>query len=120
MWLRWPCCRRPAGATTSRDPSRAPAPKRRASPSARRWPMARGVIAGLGLAQTRDHVFRAILEGVACGVRHNVETLSQLGAHAERIVAVGGGAQTDTWLQIVSDVSGLRQEVPTVTLGACY
>src|SRR5258706_1738813 len=82
--------------------------------------MARGVIARLSLAHTRDHVFRAILEGVACGVRRNLETLTQLGAHAQRVVAVGGGAQTDTWLQIVSDVSGLRQEVPTVTLGACY
>jgi xylulokinase len=49
------------------------------------------------------------LEGVACGVRHNVETLAQLGAQVRRVVAVGGGAQTDTWLQIVSDVSGLRQ-----------
>jgi xylulokinase len=83
-------------------------------------PMARGVIAGLSLAHTRDHVFRAILEGVACGVRHNVETLARLGARVERAVAVGGGAQTDTWLQIVSDVSGLRQEVPAITLGACY
>jgi xylulokinase len=46
------------------------------------------------------------LEGVACGVRHNVETLSQLGRTAERVVAVGGGAQTDVWLQIVSDVAG--------------
>jgi xylulokinase len=82
--------------------------------------MARGVIAGLSLAHTRDHVFRAILEGVACGVRHNMETLAQLGAYVQRVVAVGGGAQTDIWLQIVSDVSGLRQEVPTVTLGACY
>lgn len=82
--------------------------------------MARGVIAGLSLAHTRDHVFRAILEGVACGVRHNMETLAQLGAHAQRVVAVGGGAQTDIWLQIVSDVSGLRQEVPTVTFGASY
>src|SRR6202008_2712899 len=59
-------------------------------------------------------------EGVACGVRHNMETLAELGAHVQRVVAVGGGAQTDTWLQIVSDVSGLRQEVPTVTVGACY
>ena len=83
-------------------------------------PLARGVIAGLSLGHTREHVFRAVLEGVACGVRHNLETLSRLGARAERIVAVGGGAQTDTWLQIVSDVSGLRQEVPTITLGACY
>ena len=83
-------------------------------------PLARGVIAGLSLAHSRDQLFRAILEGVACGVRHNVETLAQLGAHARRVVAVGGGAQTDTWLQIVSDVSGLRQEVPAITLGACY
>jgi len=83
-------------------------------------PLARGVIAGLSLAHSRDHVFRAILEGVACGVRHNVETLAQLGAQVRRVVAVGGGAQTDTWLQIVSDVSGLCQEVPAITLGACY
>jgi xylulokinase len=83
-------------------------------------PLARGVLAGLSLAHTRDHVFRAILEGVACGVRHNLETLADIGAQANRIVAVGGGAQTDTWLQIVSDVAGVRQEVPAVTLGACY
>ncbi|MDM0113654.1 FGGY family carbohydrate kinase [Variovorax sp. J22R133] len=83
-------------------------------------PLARGLMAGLSLAHTRDQMFRAILEGVACGVRHNVETLADLGAHVGRVVAVGGGAQTDTWLQIVSDVSGLRQEVPTVTVGACY
>ncbi|MEJ8822175.1 FGGY-family carbohydrate kinase [Variovorax humicola] len=83
-------------------------------------PQARGVIAGLSLAHTRDQLFRAILEGVACGVRHNIDTLAHLGAQTRRVVAVGGGAQTDTWLQIVSDVSGLRQEVPTITLGACY
>jgi xylulokinase len=83
-------------------------------------PLARGVIAGLSLAHTREQVFRAILEGVACGVRHNLETLAQLGAQVDRVVAVGGGAQTDTWLQIVSDVSGVRQEVPAITLGACY
>ncbi len=83
-------------------------------------PLARGVIAGLSLAHSRNQLFRAILEGVACGVRHNVETLTGIGAQVNRVVAVGGGAQTDTWLQIVSDVAGLRQEVPAITLGACY
>ena len=82
--------------------------------------LARGVIEGLSLAHSREHVFRAILEGVACGVRHNVETMAQIGARANRVVAVGGGAQTDIWLQIVSDVAGLSQEVPAITLGACY
>ena len=83
-------------------------------------PLARGVIAGLSLVHSRDQVFRAILEGVACGVRHNIETLAQIGADVKRVVAVGGGAQTDTWLQIVSDVAGLRQEVPSITVGASY
>src|SRR5262252_1538103 len=83
-------------------------------------PQARGVIAGLSLAHTREQLFRAILEGVGCGVRHNVETLAQIGGQVNRVVAVGGGAQTDIWLQIVSDVAGLRQEVPAVTVGACY
>ena len=83
-------------------------------------PHARGVIAGLSLLHTRDHLFRAILEGVAFGVRHNLEALADLGARVERVVAVGGGAQTDTWLQIVSDVAGITQAVPAVTVGACY
>ncbi|HMH57824.1 MAG TPA: sugar kinase, partial [Galbitalea sp.] len=33
---------------------------------------------------------------------------------------VGGGTQSDLWLQIVSDVSGLTQSIPTVTVGASY
>jgi xylulokinase len=83
-------------------------------------PRARGVIAGLSLAHTRDQLFRAVLEGVAFGVRHNLETLQEIGAKVERIVAVGGGAQTNAWLQIVSDVCERPQQVPAVTVGASY
>ena len=83
-------------------------------------PRARGVIAGLSLAHGRDHLFRAVLEGVGFGVRHNLETLQQIGARIERLVAVGGGAQTDVWLQIVSDICGRPQEVPAITVGASY
>ena len=36
------------------------------------------------------------------------------------MVAVGGGAQTDLWPQIVSDVTGLVQEIPSNTVGASY
>lgn len=83
-------------------------------------PEARGVIAGLTLAHTRDHLFRAILEGVAYGIRHNFETFQKIGASIERIVAVGGGAQSEDWLQIVSDVAGVSQVVPSITIGASY
>jgi xylulokinase len=83
-------------------------------------PSARGAIIGLSLHHTRAHVFRAVLEGVAYGIRHNIETLSDGVGVAERIVAVGGGTTGDTWLQIVSDAIGREQEVPRTTLGASY
>ena len=83
-------------------------------------PDARGVVAGLTLSHTRGHLYRALLEGTAYGVRHNVETLVEIGATPKRIVAVGGGAKNRTWLQIVSDVTGLPQVVPERTIGASY
>lgn len=83
-------------------------------------PQARGVIAGLSLSHTREHFYRAILEGVAYGIRHNIEAFSEMGAPVKRIVAVGGGSQSDTWLQIVSDVAKVEQMVPKLTIGASY
>jgi FGGY family of carbohydrate kinases, C-terminal domain len=38
----------------------------------------------------------------------------------ERIVAVGGGTKGGLWTQIVSDVTGLRQELSKESMGACY
>ena len=43
-----------------------------------------------------------------------------MGAPPRRLVAVGGGAKNPLWLQIVSDVSGLPQDVPERTIGASY
>ena len=82
-------------------------------------PDARGIIAGLTLSHSRDHIYRAVLESVAYGIRHNVETFNEIGA-VKRVVAVGGGVQGSTWLQIVSDVTGISQLVPEKTIGASY
>lgn len=83
-------------------------------------PDARGVFAGLTLSHTRGHLYRALLEGTAFGVRHNLETLREIGATPKRIVAVGGGAGNRLWLQIVSDAAGVSQVVPARTIGAAY
>ncbi|MGM1018645.1 MAG: FGGY-family carbohydrate kinase [Actinomycetota bacterium] len=83
-------------------------------------PDARGVIAGLTLEHTRGDLYRAALEATALGVRHNVETMREAGADIRRIVAVGGGTQGQLWLQVVSDITGLVQEVPATTIGASY
>ncbi|HTN57169.1 MAG TPA: FGGY family carbohydrate kinase [Protaetiibacter sp.] len=83
-------------------------------------PDARGVVAGLTVSHGRGDLYRAALEATALGVRHNVEVMRAAGADIRRIVAAGGGAQAALWLQIVSDVTGLVQEVPRETIGASY
>ncbi|MFD3452045.1 FGGY-family carbohydrate kinase [Streptomyces sp. NPDC058691] len=83
-------------------------------------PDARGVIVGLTVEHTRGDLYRAALEATAHGVRHNIEAMRQAGAEVGRVVAVGGGTQGGLWTQIVSDVTGLPQEIPTITVGASY
>lgn len=81
---------------------------------------ARGVVAGLTLAHGRAHLYRAALEGVALGVRHNLEVMSEDGAAPGRLVAVGGGTTGGLWTRIVSDVTGRPQQLPRETVGASY
>jgi xylulokinase len=95
-------------------------------------PGARGVVAGLTLAHTPAHLMRAALEGVAMGVRHNLEAFDSVtpGESPWRAVAVGGGVGGGAgaagggvaalWPQIVSDVCGRAQDIPAQTVGASY
>lgn len=83
-------------------------------------PKARGVYFGLTLAHTRAHMFKAALEGISYGVRHHLEVMKSIGAEPKEIIAVGGGTKSPLWLQAVSDISQMPQQVPAVTLGASY
>jgi xylulokinase len=83
-------------------------------------PWARGVFFGLTLAHSRAHMFRAVLEGISYGIQHHFEVLEGIGAKPREVIAVGGGTKSALWLQIVSDVTGVTQSVPAVTLGAAY
>ncbi|MGH3705156.1 MAG: FGGY-family carbohydrate kinase, partial [Agromyces sp.] len=64
--------------------------------------------------------YRAALEATAFAVRHNIETMRRDGGDIRRIIAAGGGTQSALWPQIVSDVTGLAQVLPRVTIGASY
>ncbi len=83
-------------------------------------PAARGAFAGLTLRHHAGHLVRAGYEAVAYGVRHNLDVMAGLGVRPARSVAVGGGTTGGLWAQIVSDVTGLAQEIPRVTIGAAY
>ncbi len=81
-------------------------------------PHARGLLLGLTLSHGRAEIMRAILEAVALGVRHNLAAFDEVSPSGSRFLAVGGGARTTTWPQIVGDVSGITQLLPRHTVGA--
>ena len=83
-------------------------------------PHARGLFFGLTLSHSRAQLYRSCLEGIAYGLRHNIEAMEQAGAAPQRLVAIGGGAIDALWLQICSDATGLPQDVPRETIGAAY
>ena len=82
-------------------------------------PFARGILAGLTLSHSRSHIYRAILEGIAYGIRQNLEAMTQAGEAPQTLIAIGGGTKNQLWLQIVSDVTGLPQYIRQ-TPGAAY
>lgn len=83
-------------------------------------PDARGVVAGLTVRHTRGDLYRATLEGTAYAVRHNLEVLGGAGIDVHELVGAGGGVLGRLWPEIVSDVTGLPQTIPSVTTGACF
>ncbi|HUV15310.1 MAG TPA: FGGY-family carbohydrate kinase [Pelolinea sp.] len=83
-------------------------------------PKAKGVLFGLSIKHTRADVYRAILESVAFGIRHNVELMDAEGVRAKRIIAVGGGTKNLLWIQIVSDITGMSMGIPEQQIGASY
>jgi ribulokinase len=68
---------------------------------------ASGSFIGLGLHHGRPHLYRAVLEGVALALRHNIEAgVRGLADIDERLVVVGGASHSDLWMQIIADVTG--------------
>lgn len=81
---------------------------------------ARGSFFGLNLTHDRGDMYRALLEGIAFGTNHVMETYGELGQMPRRLLAVGGGTKNDLWSQATSDICGLDQLVCKNTIGASY
>ncbi len=71
-------------------------------------PRARGILFGLTLKHNRKHILRAILEGCAYAIRHNVDVLRELGVNISELRVCGGGAKNELWNQIKADVLGIN------------
>jgi len=83
-------------------------------------PFARGAFVGLTLRHRRAHLVRAVLEGVAFGLRDSLEILRAMGLAPIQVRASGGGARSALWRQILADVFGAELVTVEVTEGAAY
>jgi xylulokinase len=83
-------------------------------------PNARGAFVGLSLRHDRGALVRAVLEGVAYGLRDSLEILRALGCRLDVGRASGGGARSDLWLEIAASVLGLPLERTAAEEGAAY
>jgi xylulokinase len=83
-------------------------------------PDARGALIGLRLDHSRADIFRALLEAVAFGIRHNLDAMRTLGHDPKTLFAVGGGSTSDLWPRITSNVTGLSQRIAPLRVGAAY
>lgn len=87
-------------------------------------PLAKGVFYGLTLSHTRAHMYRAIMESVAYGMRNVIENMSTDKLHINTIMACGGVTRNPLWLQIIADVCGKPINLTTQSsyagiLGCC-
>jgi len=84
-------------------------------------PLARGAFVGLTVRHSRAHLTRALLEGVAFGLRDSFELMQAAGLAGIRQVRVtGGGARSPLWRQILADVLGAELVTVNTTEGAAY
>lgn len=67
-------------------------------------PTARGAFVGLHHRHGRAHLTRAVLEGVAFGLRDSFELMQELNVMPDEVRISGGGAQSALWRKIVADV----------------
>jgi xylulokinase len=83
-------------------------------------PDVRGAFVGLGLEHDRGALVRAVLEGVAYGLRDSLELLAAAGGRPAVGRVSGGGARSALWLRIIAAVLGIPLEHTEVEEGAAY
>jgi len=73
-----------------------------------------------GRDEPKHALVRAVLEGVAYGLKDSLEVLRALGCRLDAGRVSGGGARSELWLRIVASVLGLPLERTVVEEGAAY
>jgi xylulokinase len=83
-------------------------------------PHARAAFTGITLRHDLGALVRAVLEGVAYGLRDSLELLRELGVDPRAGHASGGGARSELWLRILASVLGMPIRRTATDEGSAY
>ncbi len=83
-------------------------------------PDVRAAFVGLSLRHDRGAIVRAVLEGVAYGLRDSLELLRAMDVVADAGRISGGGARSALWTRIVASTLGIPLQRVVVEEGAAY
>ncbi len=72
----------------------------------------RGAFIGLDIAMARADLTRAVIEGVAYALRDNLQALKSTGTDLARVTAIGGGAGSRYWVELIATVLDLPVDLP--------
>ena len=82
-------------------------------------PFARGAWVGLTIRHRRAHMTRAVLEGVAFGLKDSFTLIQEAGLGTiDQVRISGGGAKSQLWKQILADILGVELVTVNTTEGA--
>lgn len=62
----------------------------------------------IGLNHSREHIIRAVFEGIALNTRWAMETLEKLYSKVDELNIIGGGAKSNVWCQIMADITNRK------------
>ena len=84
-------------------------------------PLARGAFVGLTVRHDLRHLTRAVLEGVAFGLRDGLDLMVEAGVDVPtQIRASGGGIRSSLWRQILADVLEAEMAIVSTEEGAAF
>lgn len=81
---------------------------------------ARGVFLGLSARHDRSHLARSVMEGVTFGLKDSLELIKDRGIEIKRVRAIGGGARSRVWQQIIADIFNIPVDLLAVEEGPAY
>ncbi|MFW5986342.1 MAG: xylulokinase, partial [Halanaerobiales bacterium] len=81
---------------------------------------ARGVFFGISGKHEQGHFFRSVMEGVTFGLRDSLELIKEKGIDIKEVRAIGGGAKSELWQQILADIFGEEISLLNVEEGPAF